>query len=806
MFKNMILLLVGATVVAPAYAEGIYHDSWIDLNKNGIMDIYEDRSEPVDRRVDDLLSLMTVDEKTVQLATLYGYKRVLKDALPTEKWKESLWKDGIANIDEQHNGIKDSDYLWPASRHTKAINDTQRWFIENTRLGIPVDFTNEGIRGICHVYATNFPSQIAVGASWDKQLANEIGMVTGVEAAALGYTHIYSPILDVPRDQRWGRVVECYGESPYLVAQLGIQQARGIRSAGPGVTCKHYAVYSVPNGGRDGEARTDPQVSPREMELIHLYAFEQVIANADVTGVMSSYNDWNGEPVSGSKKFLTDILRDRMGFNGYVVSDSDAVKQINYKHKVAESYKDAARMFIEAGGNVRTNFSMPEQFVNPIRECIADGSLSMAVVDDRVRDVLAVKFRLGLFDNPYVDSSIADKLVYRPEHRQTALKAAREALVLLKNKDSSLPLNKSGLSKIAVVGPNARETAALRSRYGPKKGNIINVYDGIKAFCGNDIELVYSKGCDHYDSNWPLNEIVYTEPSEKQLAMVNEAVKAAQDSDCIIAVVGENEHMVGEGRSRTSLDLPQIQQLLVRKLCATGKPVIIVLVNGRPMSINWEDMNCPAIIDAWFGGEFMGLAVAEALFGEYNPGGKLPITFPRTAGQIPVNFPVRPRALGKQSSGDNPNGTGYSRVTECLYPFGYGLSYTTFKYSDMKLNSSEINADEELVVNVTVTNSGQYEGDEIVQLYVNDKYSSVITYEKVLRGFERVHLIPGESKTVTFSLHPIKDFWMIDTEDQRVVEPGDFEIMVAASSEDIRDKKTVKVVGEKYIISSYFLQ
>ena len=803
--KKLFALIIAPAIVGSVYAEGIYHDTWIDFNKNNVKDVFEDQTQTIDKRVEDLLSQMNVNEKTNQLATLYGYNRVLGDQMPTKEWDNRIWKEGIANIDEQHNGYKSSDYAWPASKHTKAINDTQRWFIEQTRLGIPVDFTNEGIRGVCHVYATNFPAQIGVGASWDRELVNRIGKVTGQEAAALGYTHIYSPILDVPRDQRWGRVVECYGESPYLVAQLGIQQARGIRSEGPGVTCKHFAVYSVPNGGRDGDSRTDPHVAPREMELIHLYAFENVIANADVTGVMSSYNDWNGEPVSGSSLFLQRILRERMGFKGYVVSDSAAVSQIDHKHKVAANFKEACRTYIQAGGNVRTNFTWPKDFINPIRECIKEGSLSMDVVDDRVREVLAVKFKLGLFDRPYVDEAAADKIVSSPENKKVALDAARESLVLLKNKDNVLPLDMSSIKKLAVIGPNATEEAALRSRYGPKKGDVINVYEGIKELCGDNLEVVYKKGCDHYDKSWPVNEIVYTEPSEKQLAMIDEAVKAAQECDYIIAVVGDDEQMVGECKSRTSLDLPQVQRLLVRKLHETGKPVIVVLVNGRPVSVNWEENNCPAILDAWFGGEFMGQAVAEALFGKYNPGGKLTVTVPRTAGQIPMNFPVKPWALGKQSTGDNPNGTGFSRVTECLYPFGYGLSYTTFKYSDIKVSSDKIGAGQTVDVSCKITNTGEYDGDEVVQLYINDKRSSIITFEKILRGFERVHLKAGESKTVTFKLDPLKDFWLIDANMQRVVEPGEFEIKIGASSKDTRLNKTITVTGEKYVIEPSFL-
>ncbi len=801
MIKKLKMMIFAMSLALPVSASEIYHDSWIDFNKNGTMDIYENPDESVERRVEDLLSQMTSDEKTVQLCTLYGYKRVLEDALPNDGWLNKIWKDGIANIDEQHNGISNTEYAWPASKHSQTINDTQRWFIEKTRLGIPVDFTNEGIRGVCHVYATNFPCQIAIGATWNRQLVNEIGKVTGKEAAALGYTHLYSPILDVPRDQRWGRVVECYGESPYLVAQLGIEQARGIRSAGPGVTCKHFAVYSIPNGGRDGDGRTDPHVAPREMELIHLYAFEQVIANADITGVMSSYNDWNGVPISASSQFLIDILRKRMGFTGYVVSDSDAVEQIHHKHRIAPNFKEAARAYIEAGGNVRTNFSKPEDFINLIRESLREGKLSMDIIDARVRDVLAVKFKLGLFDKPYVDAVAADTIVASDEHRAVALKAAQESLVLLKNQDNTLPLDPTKVKRIAVVGPGAVEKEVCWSRYGPKKGNVISVLEGIKQACADNIEVVYSKGCNHHEKSWPVNEIIYTEIASEEINMIDAAVKAAADCEYIIAVVGESEDMVGECKSRTSLDLPQNQQLMLRKLHATGKPVIVVLLNGRPLSINWEDKYCPAILDAWFGGEFMGQAVADAIFGKYNPGGKLPITFPRTAGQIPINFPVHNAALGKQSSGNNPNGTGNTRVTESLYPFGYGLSYTTFKYSDLKLSSEKINATDSVTVSLTVTNEGKYAGDEIVQLYVRDRYASVIPYDKDIRGFERIHLAAGESKQVSFTLIPTRDLWLINTNLDRVVEPGDFEIMAGASSADMRLKKNISVTGDTYIIS-----
>jgi len=784
---------------------GIYHGSWIDLNKNGEKDVYEDASQSVDKRVENLLSQMTTNEKTMQLVTLYGYSRVLKDRLPTERWSREIWKDGLANIDEQHNGIGlAKDKLdWPASLHTKTINTTQKWFIEKTRLGIPVDFTNEGIRGICHTRATNFPSQLAMGATWDKELVYRTGQVTAKEGFVLGYTNIYSPILDVPRDPRWGRMVESYSESPFLVAELGVMQARGIRSENLGVTCKHFAVYGVPNGGRDGDARTDPKVAPREMETIHLYPFERVIAEVDVQGVMSSYNDWDGVPISGSSNFLTDILRRKMGFNGYVVSDSGAVLFMSGKHKTEPSYKQAVRRFIESGGNVRTTFNGPEVFVKPLRELVAEGSLPMNVIDARVRDVLRVKFKLGLFDKPYRSGKEADKWVSCREHKKVALEAARKCLVLLKNENNTLPLKKEQLKKILVTGPNANETDICRSRYGPTNGKVVSVLEGIKKVFGG--EVVYKKGCSHYSRNWPRSEILPLPFGDDEEKMMAEAAEAAKSCDVIVAVLGDSDMMVGECRSRSSLDLPPLQKHFIRKVCQVGKPVVVVLLSGRAASINWVNANCPAVLEGWFGGEYVGQAVGEALFGDYNPGGKLPVTFPKTVGQVPLNFPAKPNALAGQGPRPRSDVPWYCRISGPLYSFGYGLSYTTFGYGELKISGKKITADETIKINCEITNTGPVGGDEVVQLYINDKVSSVTTYVKVLRGFERIHLNPGQTKTVSFRLVPKEHFWLIDRDQKRVVEPGDFEIMIGASCQDIKLRGNVTVVGDKMIVGDSLL-
>ncbi len=416
----------------------IYHDGWNDLNKDGQMAPYEDPKLEIEKRVDDLLARMTLEEKTCQMATLYGFCRVAKDELPTDEWPNEIWKDGIGNIDEHLNGLDRkkcvTEYSSPASKHARAINEVQRFFIEKTRLGIPVDFTDEGIRGLCQEGATSFPAQIGVGSTWDKELVSAIGHVTGKEARAFGYTNVYSPILDLPRDPRWGRTVECYSEDPYLTSRLGVLQVKALQSEGVVSTPKHYAVYSVPKGARDGAARTDPQVTARDVETIYIAPFRAAFKEGGALGVMSSYNDYDGIPVQGSKYFLIEKLRQEYGFKGYVVSDSDAVKYIYKKHHVAATYKEAVRHAVEGGLNIRTTFTPPDVFIKPLRELVREGKVSMKTIDSRVRDVLRVKFILGLFDHPYVeDPELSDKIVRSKESVELSLRAARESIVLLKN-------------------------------------------------------------------------------------------------------------------------------------------------------------------------------------------------------------------------------------------------------------------------------------------------------------------------------------------------------------------------------------
>lgn len=789
------------TVYKPVRTE-MYKKGWIDFNKNGIKDVYEDPSAPIDARIEDLLSQMTLEEKTCQMVTLYGYKRVLKDDLPTPEWKNQLWKDGIGAIDEHLNGFQqwglppsDNEYVWPASKHAWALNEVQRFFIEETRLGIPTDFTNEGIRGVESYKATNFPTQLGLGHTWNRQLIRQIGLITGREARMLGYTNVYAPILDVGRDQRWGRYEEVYGESPYLVAELGIEMVKGMQhNHQVAATGKHFIAYSNNKGAREGMARVDPQMSPREVEMIHVYPFKRVIREAGLLGVMSSYNDYDGFPIQSSYYWLTTRLRGDMGFRGYVVSDSDAVEYLYTKYGTAKDMKEAVRQSVEAGLNIRCTFRSPDSYVLPLRELVKEGGLSEEIINDRVRDILRVKFLVGLFDHPYqTDLKGADEEVEKASNEEIALQASRESIVLLKNDKNVLPLNASTIKKIAVCGPNADEHSYALTHYGPLAVEVTSVLKGIQEKLGGKAEVLYTKGCELVDANWPESELMEYPLSENEQEEIEKAVSQTKQADVAVVVLGGGQRTCGENKSRSSLALPGRQLDLLKAVVATGKPVVLVLINGRPLSINWADKFVPAILEAWYPGSKGGKAVADVLFGDYNPGGKLTVTFPKTVGQIPFNFPCKPSSQidGGKNSGLNGN---MSRVNGALYPFGFGLSYTTFEYSDLKISPAIITPNQKTYVTCKVTNTGKRAGDEVVQLYVRDVLSSVTTYEKNLAGFERVHLKPGETKEITFPIDR-KALELLNADMHWVVEPGEFTLMIGASSTDIRLNGTLTVSG-----------
>jgi beta-glucosidase len=784
----------GKTKYSPYVNKEIYKKGWIDFNKNGKMDLYENPALDIETRVNDLLSQMNSDEKTCQLITLYGFPNVLKDSLPTPEWKTKIWKDGLANIDEHCNGTRSQALSRSAGLHAKTINELQRWFIEETRLGIPVDFTNEGIYGAAFPGATLFPAEIGVGSTWDRALVARIGEITGSETKAAGFTNVYSPVLDVARDPRWGRVMDCYSEDPFLASQLGLQQVLGIQKNHNVVsTTKHFAAYSIPIGGRDGSVRTDPQISPREMHTLLLEPFRVAFSKGQAHGTMSSYNDYDGVPVSGSSQFLIDLLRNSYGFKGYVVSDSEALEFLWSKHHVAADYKDAIREALEAGLNVRTTFKTPDSYLLPLREAIKEGTISMDLVDTRVKEVLWVKFWLGLFDKPYIDNpDESDRTYANPESDKIAKQASYESMILLKNQDHLLPLKKENIKNILIAGPDAENKQFCLSRYGAKKIVYKTMVEAFKAKLGSDVNVLYAKGCNMTDSHWPESEILSFPPDANEMQLINDAVEKAKIADVVVLVMGEDDNVVGESKSRTDLNLSGNQQLLIDRIHETGKPIVLVLENGRAITINQANRDCNAIIETWIPGKYGSEAVADIVFGDYNPGGKLTVTFPKSVGQLPMCFPFKPNAQGNERT----------TVNGVLYPFGFGLSFTTFEYSNLKITPERQLAAGNVDVTVDVKNTGQVTGDEIVQLYINDEVSSVIRYEKELRGFERISLAPGETKTVHFTLTP-ENLQLLDINMQWSVEPGWFKVMVGSSSADIRQQGRFEIIPKTKLEKPY---
>jgi beta-glucosidase len=768
-------------------AADMYHTDWIDFNKNGHKDVFEDFHADVDARIDDLLSQMTMDEKTGQMVTLYGWGRALKDEYPTEAWKEASWKDGVANIDEQGNFPHGGKHTEPAD-HVEFIRTHQRWFVEETRMGIPVDFSNEGIRGLCHDYCTSFPNQLGRGATFNRQLEYEIGKVTALEAKALGYSNVYSPILDVLQDPRWGRCREVYGESPYLVGELGLQHVKGLQDQKIVSTPKHYAVYSAPYGGKD-TVRGDCQIPFRTMHEVYMEPFRKAFMEGNALGVMSTYAIYDGEAVAGSDYFLTELLRDTYGFKGYVVSDSGAIWFQHVRHAITENAKQSIVRSVNAGNNVRTNFQQPEKFLNPLREAIEEGLISVETIDEMVRDVLYVKFWMGLFDNPYIGLDDAPERIRTDKARLLALQAARESVVLMRNTDSLLPLEPNAYQRILVCGPSADNASLMQEHYGPHRSEIVTPLQGIQdAFAGSS-QVDYIRGCDFAGEQFPESDLLrYYQPSATELAEIDEAVAKARENDLIIACMGDSRKIVGESRSRTALTLPRLQEVFLQKLVDTGKPVVLVLLNGRPVVLNDAQDGIPAILSTFFAGEAAGTALADCLTGTYNPGGRLPYTTPRTVGQLPLAIPYRQSSWidGGGAYNDGP-----------LFHFGYGLSYTTFEYDDLEIFVKGQGDAAKLSVSFSVKNSGDRAGDVVPQLYVRDVIASVSPFKKQLRGFERVHLQAGEAKQVTLTLDAGRDLKMMNLENQWVVEPGLFEFIIADSyNEDDTQLSEVIVLND----------
>jgi beta-glucosidase len=784
---NFVMLLLASSILfcagAAAQSAGTASAPAASASPQGTLP-YLDRSLSVEQRVADLLSRMTLEEKVAQLEGIWQNRSFMKDPsvffldekgnfLPDRA--AVLLKNGLGEMTRPSEGRS-------ARETADFTNQMQKWIKDNTRLGIPVVFHEECLHGYVAPGSTEYPQAIALASTWDTQLVGNIFSATAAEVRARGATQCLTPVLDLARDPRWGRTEETYGEDPYLVSRIGVAAIEGFQGFGPGIdsshvfaTAKHFAVHGQPEGGTNV---APGNYSERVIREYFLKPFQAAVEEAHVGAIMASYNEIDGIPSHSNTELLTGILRDEWGFQGVVVSDYFGITDLKDLHHVVATNAEAAKMALEAGVDIE----LPSgNAYNTLVDQVHQGLVSEAMVDRAVARVLRMKFLTGLFDNPYVDPAYAEKITNSPEHQQLALKAAHEAIILLKNENNLLPLDASKYKTIAVIGPNAADVHL--GGYSDTSGPGVSVLQGIKNKVGSSAKVVYSEGVKITESvpDWNADNVVLGDPV-LNAQRIQAAIKVAQKADIIILALGGNEQTSREAWAanhpgdRDNLDLLGNQDDLVKAMLGLGKPVVVMLQHGRPNSINYIAENVPAILDGWYLGQAGGTAVADVLFGDYDPGGKLPITVPRNVGQLPDYYYQKPSAKREYLG---------STVLP-LYPFGFGLSYTTFAFANVRLAPDTIGPEGETTVSVDVTNTGKVRGDEIAQLYIRDEVSSVTRPVKELRGFRRITLDPGQTQTVTFKLG-FDQLSFLNRDMHRVVEPGTFKIMVGGNSVDLTE-------------------
>lgn len=752
---------------------------------------YQNASLSVDERADDLLARMTLDEKMAQITTTWGGKVEIFDDKGNFDPKKAakLYPHGIGHFGRPNDLKGPSSPLEEPFRNeretVKLVNAIQKYEIENTRLGIPVLFHEEGLHGYAARGATSFPQAIGLASSWDPALFQRVYSVVAREIRARGAHLVLSPVVDVARDARWGRIEETYGEDPYLVGELGVAAVKGFQGdqlpiANDKVvaTLKHMTGHGQPESGTNVGPSN---ISERVLREVFFPPFEQIVKRTNVLSLMASYNEIDGIPSHANPWLLNDVLRGEWNFKGGVVSDYEGIDDLERLHHVEPDLKSAAVRALKSG----VDFDLPDgRAFKFLPQALEEGLITQADIDAAVRRMLVIKFSAGLFETPYADADYAEKITDNSEARALALEAAHKSVVLLKN-DGALPLDANKLSKIAVIGPNA---AAVRlGGYSDVPTRVITMLDGMKAEIGDKAEIAYHEGVKLTSKgDWWNDEIVLADRDEN-LRMIEEAKKVAADSDVIVMFIGGSEATSREGWSkdhlgdRTNIELVGEQEELVNAMYALGKPVVIVLINGKPLGIDEIEEGAAAIVEGWYLGQEGGTAMADILFGKVNPSGKLPVTIARDVGQLPLVYNHKPSAL-----------RGYLfDTTKPLYPFGFGLSYTNFDIGTPTLSSPSIARDGSVNVSVSVKNTGERSGDEVVQLYLRDKVSSVSRPVKELRGFERVKLDAGQSTMVTFTLDS-EDFRFWDKNMKRTVEAGEFDIMVGPNSVDL--KKVVLTV------------
>ena len=753
---------------------------------------YKNANLSIDERVKDLLGRMTLEEKVAQMMCLWMEKPndntgIAKDQLPfggtfSPEIAKQKMPNGIGQFARQRENFD------PRSSAEYA-NATQKWLIENTRLGIPVMFHDEILHGSMLSGATVFPVPLAMASSWDPDLMTKVFTVAARQTRIRGSHQVLGPNMDLAREARWGRTEETYGEDPYLTSRMVVSVVKAIQGnatyENPRIddmhviaTGKHFAGHGQPeNGTNIGPVN----ISERQLRETHFRPFEAAVKEANLMSIMPAYHEIDGVPVHANKWMLDTLLRKEWGFKGTIVSDYYAMTELIKRHHVAADDADAAKQSLEAGLDVE----LPEPGVyKTLIEQVKAGKIPESLIDQAVSRILYQKFQLGLFENPYVDVNKAVQMTDTPEDRAVALETAKKSIVLLKNDKNILPLDKLKLKSVAVIGPNANR-AHLGGYTDPRPPRTVSILDGVKNKVGNNVRVNYAEGVkiSKEGGNWFGDTITLNDAASDQ-KLIDEAVAAAKNSDAVILVIGGNEDTNKESWAenhigdRDSLELVGRQNDLVKAVLATKKPTVIFMINSGPLAINYIAENVPAILEGFYLGEETGTAAADVLFGDYNPGGKLAVSFPRSVGQLPIYYNYKPTAR-----------RGYLlSTTEPLFPFGYGLSYTTFKYSNLKITKPKIRTDEETTVMVDVTNTGKVRGDEVAQMYIRDEVSSVTRPIKELKDFARVSIAPGETKTVTFKITPQK-LSFYNREMKPVVEPGTFQIMVGGSSTELSNQQ-----------------
>jgi beta-glucosidase len=766
---------------------------------------YQQSAVPAETRVKDLLARMTLEEKAAQMMCVWQEKSTkLLDAdgdFDFKKAKASFKSGhGIGQVGRPSDASsKPTDAgIGKTPRATAELtNAIQKFFIEHSRLGIPVIFHEECLHGHAAIGATSFPQPIALGGTFDPALVEALYAMAAEETRVRGAHQALTPVVDVARDPRWGRVEETYGEDPFLNTQLGMAAVRGFQGDGKFrgkknliATLKHFAAHGQPESGMNC---APVNVSERVLRETFLQPFKDCIQKAGCISVMASYNEIDGVPSHASEWLLRDVLRKEWGFKGFVVSDYYSIWELHHRpdthgHFVAADKKEAAALAVKAGVNIE--LPDPDCYLHLV-ELVRKKVLKESQLDELIAPMLLWKFKLGLFDDPFVDPAEAEKIVGCEKNSQLALRAAREAITLLKNENELLPLNPSKLKTIAVIGPNAAR--GLLGGYSGVPPHTVTVLDGIRArLAGNRVNVLHAEGCKiTIGGSWNQDVVTPGDPAEdaKQIA---EAVEIAKKSDVVLLAIGDNEQISREAWSRThmgdrtSLDLFGRQEDLLKGLVATGKPVVVLLFNGRPISINYAAQHAPAILECWYLGQEAGHAVAEVLFGDHNPGGKLPISIPRSVGHLPAFYNHKPSAR---------RGYLFDDVSP-LFAFGFGLSYTKFEFKNLQLAKKKTKRSGSTKVFVDVTNAGKRAGTEVVQLYIRDCVSSVTRPVKELKGFQKVALQPGETKTVSLEITS-ESLAFYDVRMKYVAEPGDFEIMVGNSSRDVDLQKKILTVSQK---------